>query len=209
MLAREGFEVGRDALEAAYATAWLRYVEAWKANKQFLADAAAIHILEELKLELGDQTKLSLIESFQSSGESAELHLTEGIADCLHTLKDAGIVLGIVCDVGFTPSAILRSHLQRHGVLELFDHWSFSDEVGCYKPSSVIFSHALEGLGDPDPERTAHVGDIRRTDIAGARSMGMVSVRYTGVSDDETQPDPEGHHVIAHHSELPAILGVR
>ncbi len=116
--------------------------------------------------------------------------------------------LGIICDVGFTPSTTLRDHLIRHGVLPLFDHWSFSDEVGAYKPSPAIFQHALDGLDVVAPERVAHVGDLRRTDVAGARAMGMVSVRYTGINDDDTQPEPEADNVIAHHSELPEALGI-
>jgi FMN phosphatase YigB (HAD superfamily) len=108
-----------------------------------------------------------------------------------------------------TGSPILREHLIRYGLLPLFDHWSFSDEVGAYKPSKVIFEHALEGLGNPAPERVAHVGDIRRTDVAGAQAMGMIAVRYTGVSDDQSQPEPEADFVIASHAELLDVLGVR
>ena len=58
------------------------------------------------------------------------------------------------------------------------------------------------------PGRVAHVGDIRRTDVAGAKAMGMVAVRYTGVSDDATQTEPEGDIVITRHADLPAALGV-
>ncbi len=208
LLERAGVAVEREVLESAYASAWLRYVESWKANEQFPASAGAAHILTELGLDLEPAVREELIEVFEVSGESADLRLTEGITECLETLRRADISLGIVCDVGFTPSVVLRGHLRRHGVLDFFDHWSFSDEVGHYKPSPVIFDHALSGLGNPDPGRAAHVGDIRRTDIAGARAMGMVSVRYTGVSDDATQPEPEGDHVIAHHKELPSVLGI-
>ena len=38
--------------------------------------------------------------------------------------------------------------------------------------------------------------------------MGMTSVRYTGVFDDETQPEPEADHVVSHHDALPAALGI-
>ena len=110
--------------------------------------------------------------------------------------------------MGFTPSSTLRDHLIRHGVLPLFDHWSFSDEVGAYKPSPVIFEHALEGLGGPAPERVAHVGDLRRTDVAGAQGMGMVAVRYTGIEDDTSQPGPEADHVVDDFDNLPKVLGV-
>jgi FMN phosphatase YigB (HAD superfamily) len=90
-------------------------------------------------------------------------------------------------------------------VLALFDHWSFSDEVGWYKPDRRIFEHALAGLGGVDPGRAAHVGDIRRTDVAGAQAMGMLAVRYCGISDD-TDSGPEGDVVVADHAHLSAAL---
>jgi hypothetical protein len=36
----------------------------------------------------------------------------------------------------------------------------------------------------------------------------MTSVRFTGVFDDDTQSEPEGHHVLASHADLPAALGL-
>jgi putative hydrolase of the HAD superfamily len=140
------------------------------------------------------------------AGNAAELHLCDGVVDCLAALKDAGLRLGIICDVGFTPSHILRAHLEGRGILGQFDHLSFSDEVGAYKPSPVIFQHALEGLGGPAPAEVAHVGDLRRTDVAGAKGMGMTSVRYTGMFDDDTADQPEADHVIDDHRVLPGIV---
>ena len=116
--------------------------------------------------------------------------------------------LGIICDVGMTPSTALIANLEREGILELFDHWSFSDEVGHYKPAPEIFEHALAGLGGIEPSASAHVGDLRRTDVAGARAMGMTAVRYTGVFDDDSQPEPEGHHVVDHHAALTEVLPI-
>ncbi len=52
------------------------------------------------------------------------------------------------------------------------------------------------------------MGDLRRTDVAGARAMGMVSIRYTGISDDTSQPEPEADHVVADLSEVAAVLRV-
>ncbi|MDP9388164.1 MAG: HAD family hydrolase [Actinomycetota bacterium] len=208
LLEEAGFALERVELEAVYDGAWDAYVASWEANQQFLAAQAAEHIIETLGFAVPPDVRTALVDAFGRAGEDCEIHLAEGVGDCLHTLKAAGVKLGIICDVGFTPSSTLRDHLIRHGVLPLFDHWSFSDEVGAYKPSPVIFDHALEGLGGPAPERVAHVGDLRRTDVAGARAMGMVAVRYTGISDDASQPEPEGHHVITHHAQLAGALGI-
>jgi putative hydrolase of the HAD superfamily len=202
-----GFAVERQHLDAVFDASWERYVSAWTANEQFSAVQGAEDAMERLGFELPLDVKGTLLEAFGRAGEDAELFLTDGIEECLRTLKDAGVRLGIICDVGFTASHVLREHLIRRGLLPLFDHWSFSDEVGAYKPSPVIFEHALDGLGGPEPERVAHVGDLRRTDIAGALGMGMTAVRYTGVFDDDSADLPEGHHVVSDHTELPAILG--
>ncbi|HEX4904794.1 MAG TPA: HAD family hydrolase [Acidimicrobiales bacterium] len=208
LLEEAGFACERTLLDAVFEESWQRYVEHWTSNQQYQSVKAAEDLLERLGFNVPKQVRARLIESFTTVGEQATLHLTDGIEECLRALAGAGVKLGIICDVGMTPSSILRAHLDKHGLLDVFDHWSFSDEVGHYKPSPVIFEHALAGLGGVAPARAAHVGDIRRTDVAGAKGMGMVAVRYTGVSDDDSQLDLEGDHVIADHRQLPAALGV-
>ena len=205
LLEEAGFAMERSLLDAVFQRAWDRYVEHWTTNQQYQSVRAAEELVEHLGFEVPSHVRRSLIDAFTGAGHDAELHLTEGVADCLRALRGAGLRLGIICDVGMTPSEVLRAHLERHGVLELFDHWSFSDEVGHYKPSPIIFEHALAGLG-VDADRAVHVGDIRRTDVAGALAMGMTAVRYTGISDDTSQPTPEAHHVLASHADLPPIV---
>jgi putative hydrolase of the HAD superfamily len=202
-----GFACERERLDVAFDDSWQAYVRAWKANEQFLAVQGAEHCLETLGFDIPSDVRDALLDAFTSAGDDADLHLTDGVAECLRALRSAGVSLGIICDVGMTPSSTLRAHLERNGVLELFDHWAFSDEVGWYKPAPQIFEHALAGLGVA-PSRAAHVGDIRRTDVAGAQAVGMVAVRYIGVSDDDSQPEPEGDHVIADHRDLPKVLGI-
>jgi putative hydrolase of the HAD superfamily len=208
ILEEAGFACEREQLGAVFDHTWERYVESWNANQQYLAAQAAEDGIEKLGFDVPAEVRQALIDAYSLAGEQAGLHVTDGVGDAIQGLKDAGLRVGIVCDVGFTGSTTLRNHLIKAGLLPLFDHWSFSDEVGAYKPSPVIFEHALAGLGDPAPERVAHVGDLRRTDIAGALSMGMVAVRYTGVFDDDSATEPEGHHVLASHRDLLTALGV-
>ena len=202
-----GFAVERAALDAAHDSAWQAYLKAWRADEQFTAARTAEHCLDQLGLTVPDDLRDELVDALVGSAGGAKLRLTEGVADVLRDLKDAGLRLGIICDVGLTPSAALRAHLDRFGVLELFDAWSFSDDVGHYKPAPEIFAHAAAGLGHPRPSRVAHVGDLRRTDVAGARAAGWISVRYAGVFDDHTDRD-DADHVIDHHTDLLAVLGL-
>ena len=205
LLEEAGYATERAVLEHALDRSWERFVARWTAGEQYHYAQAAEAILEELGYDVPPDVRERLVDAFGRAGEEAELHLAPNAAPALRALKEAGLRLGIVCDVGMTPGATLRGHLDRHGVLALFDHWSFSDEVGAYKPDPRIFEHALAGLGVA-PENAAHIGDLRRTDVAGALAMGMTALRYTGIADDDSQPEPEAHHVVADHADLPALL---
>jgi HAD superfamily hydrolase (TIGR01509 family) len=90
-------------------------------------------------------------------------------------------------------------------LLDHFSGWGFSDEVGHYKPSPQIFEAALGALG-ARPEEAIHVGDLRRTDVAGAAELGMRTARYRGLHDDAESAGPEAEFLLDSHGELPGIL---
>jgi FMN phosphatase YigB (HAD superfamily) len=195
-----------EALEAAHDQAHMAYERAWRVGRQFrVADAVAL-IVETIGRQLPDTAADTLAEGFSEAGLRAAVHPCDGIQSCLGELRSNGVRLGIVCDIGLTPSSVVRNLLERHDLLRFFEYTAFSDEIGHYKPSRVIFERALEGLGAFAPTASAHVGDRLRTDVAGARRMGMTSVRYRGVFDDP-ESGPQADIVIDHLAELPALLG--
>jgi HAD superfamily hydrolase (TIGR01549 family) len=213
------------SLDTALDVAVARHSEHWHANVQFTPEDGALALLDSLGLTEPDAgispaVRHRLVTAFVRAATDLRPELTPSVAEVLGQLRDAGVRMGIVCDVGMTASDILRDYLDHAGVLELFDHWSFSDEVGVYKPDPRIFAHALDGLGGVDPQRAVHVGDLRRTDVAGARAAGMATVRYRGRNDDGAAV-PEGgpeaatggvwadaDAVVDDHSQLPGLLGI-
>jgi FMN phosphatase YigB (HAD superfamily) len=145
-----------------------------------------------------------VIEAFLGAGRSVELELAPNIGTALEALKTQRMRIGIVCDVGFSGGALLRDLLGREGLIEHFDGWAFSDETGHYKPAPQAFEAALASLG-AQPRAAMHVGDLRRTDVAGAAAIGMRTVRYRGMHDD-AEAGPEADFVIDSHAELPALI---
>lgn len=69
------------------------------------------------------------------------------------------------------------------------------------KPHRPVYEAALALLGNPEPSRTAGVGDSFRTDVAGASAAGLTSIFVVGgIHKDELQdhigrPDP--HRILA------------
>ncbi len=208
ILHEAGFSVDDVAIEQAFTHNWERFHEAWRENVQHGPNEATPLMCTFLGIDPPASVRAALVESFAAVGRVAPLQLAPGARECLHALKGAGARIGIICDVGMTDSATLRARLDEFGVLTYFDHWSFSDEVGCFKPFPPIFEHALAGLGVGDPSDMAHVGDGRRTDMAGALAMGMTAVRYSFFNDPPPDSGPDGDFVIDDHAKLPATLGL-
>lgn len=182
------------------------YQQAWERGEVFTPEQWSEVVGRQLGIA-EDSRLIAVFASILHEGLPAERReLTPGTAEALPALAEAGFRLGIICDVGLTPSTRLRSYLEHFGVLRYFDHWSFSDEVGVFKPDRRIFEHAAEGLGVPF-DRILHTGDLRRTDITGGRAAGMTTARYRGAADDLSD-GPEGDHVTSDHRELLQILGL-
>jgi putative hydrolase of the HAD superfamily len=202
--------VALPVLTAGYDSAWQAWNEAWRANsRQFTGVDAANSICDALEVSFAGSPVVAglrdqICAAFAGQGEGAELHLVDGVADTLAALSERNIRLGIICDVGFTPSSALIAQLERHGLVKYFAHWSFSDEVGVFKPDPRIFSHALDGLGGPDPARCVHIGDRKRTDVVGARAAGMRAVRITTAFEDPDE-GPDDIVIPSYRDLLPAL----
>jgi HAD superfamily hydrolase (TIGR01509 family) len=208
VLTSRGYELERATLEAAFDANWEVFEERWEANVQHGPRESTDVILERLGLTCEEIVREELVEAFAYAGRDAGLETADGAEETLDALRSAGVRLGIVCDVGLTSSTTLRARLDGFGLLRHFDHWSFSDEVGCFKPFPPIFEHAMDGLGVAHPSEIAHVGDGRRTDVAGALAMGMTAVRATWFADRGPETGPEGHHVAGSIREVPTLLGL-
>lgn len=199
-----GVEVEAQLLAASLEEVASSYHRSWSVGTHLHPREGAEMLVRALGAE--GAAREMVAEAFLSAGRGASLELSPEIRPCLEELAEREIRLGIVCDVGFTGGEILRDLLDREGLLEYFSGWGFSDEVGHYKPSPQIFEAALDALGTESAE-AAHVGDLRRTDVAGARGIGMRTVRYRGLHDDSgADGGAEAEFVIGSHRELPGLI---
>src|SRR3954447_2323972 len=200
-----GLAVEPALLEASLEEVRLRWESSWAEGVHLHPREGAEMLVRALAIEEEEEDGGRLAAAFLGAINEVELELARDIRPTLQELEARGIRIGIVCDVGFSGGAMLRELLGREGLLEHFDGWSFSDETGHYKPAPEAFEPALAALG-ARPQEAIHVGDLRRTDVAGAAAFGMGTARYRGLHDDSDQSGVEADFVLDSHLELVEVV---
>lgn len=201
-----GALVPLEAAGSAFDRAWQRHQELWVTGIASGAREVATWAMHELgALDHGAHFEL-LVARFEHASHSSRVVPVDGAVETVERLARVGVPAALVCDTGLTPGRVVREHLARLGLLDGLRAQLFSDEIGVPKPDPRIFHAALGALGIA-PAGAVHVGDLRRTDVAGARGVGMASVRLSAVYDDPA-PLPDADHVVASHAELREVLGV-
>ncbi len=205
VIAERGIDVDDDLLAGTLAMLPTRFDEEWRAGRQYGPAEALADCFAAFGDRVDAADRVALSEAFDEASYHLAVEPVPGAAEVVRSLADAGMAVGIVSDTTLAAGRHLRHHLERHGVLAHVDFAAFSDEVGAYKPDPSIFRAALAGLGVDDPSAVVHVGDLRRTDVAGARAFGMGTVRFRGAIDDP-EPGDEADHVVDRLDEVPAIV---
>ena len=195
-----------EAADQLLEEAWAHHHTAWHELRGYGAPGMASHCLEALGIR--DERRLrELTDAFEEASIEFGVDVVANAPAVLEELRSRGFRTALVCDTGFTPGRVVRHLLGEHGITPLLDVLAFSDEVGVPKPHERMFRTALEGIG-VDANAAAHIGDLKRTDIAGGRAAGMRTIRFRGVYDDETDL-PDADVVISEMRELPGIVAGR
>ena len=185
----------------------VRFDVEWRAGRQYTAKEA----LEDAFNVFGEQITLKdrevFTETFDQASFALKVDAVEGAEEVLAYLFKKDIKTAIVSDTSLSAGRHLRFFLNEFGISPYITSFAFSDEVGVYKPDKKIFMKALEGMGDINPSKAFHVGDLKRTDVVGARNIGMTSVRFRGANDDQ-ENELEADFVVDHLMELPSLLNL-
>jgi len=200
-----GVETTWEAAGSAFDAAWGRHQELWTAGVASGSREIARWGLDILGVPASEQSFESLVHLFEEASHTSHVKALDGARELLGALVAADIPCGLVCDTGLTPGRQVRRLLHRAGLLKALTTQIFSDEIGVPKPDGLTFTAALEPLGVA-PEHAVHVGDLRRTDVAGARAVGMRSVRIRDRYDDAGEDDAD--FVVTSHTELRKAFGL-
>ncbi|HEX7668426.1 MAG TPA: HAD family hydrolase [Polyangiaceae bacterium] len=176
--------VSEDRARAALGAAWRHHQIHWHRRVAFTAHDMAVSSLEALGVTLAPERLRELTTLLEDEALKSEIRAIPGAKSTLEKLAEAGVRRALICDTGFSPGRVVRALLARVGLLDLLEVTVFSDEVGVPKPHPLPFETALEGLS-VSAGVAVHIGDLRRSDVAGARAAGMGTIRITAHHDDK------------------------
>jgi len=162
-------EEGQNVQEA-YRQAGLHFEALWKAGRSAPPYERVRYLFWLLGLPQKEEQLSAVTRRIEEASLSAELTLLPGAREALPELARHA-ALAIVSDTGWTSGAYLKEHLRRHGLLQYFQAFSFSDATGVVKPHPQAFLKALDPLG-LSPREALHIGDLPQTDLVGACQVG-------------------------------------
>ena len=126
-----------------------------------------------------------------------------GVHDAIKQLH-GNYKLAVISDAIFSPGRCLRTLLKDEGLLDYFDLFVFSDEIGRSKPEPQVFRAAWEGLGLA-PEEVVHVGDREHNDILGPIKVGMHCILCTAAIDRDSK-NTRAKFMFDDYKRLPEII---
>ena len=200
-----GLNPALEEAAARLADAHKKHISAWESAISTGSPEIARWALEACGVA-DREIERRLVGEFEEAALQIEVAALDGALETLRALGQRDIRMALICDTGFTPGRVVRQLLDRVELLQWLELQIFSNEAGMTKPHAPVFRAALDGL-DADPSHTIHVGDLRRTDIQGARELGMGTIRIRDFNDDDSDL-PDADAVADHHPHLLEILGV-
>lgn len=199
-----GSAISQNQLMAAYKRANERLDHLWQTEHLTPTVDRTLHLLwDDLELVVSEELHAETVRVFEEGLLVGPPDLAEGLPEAVETLAQH-TQLGIISDTRFSPGRVIRLFLEERGLKRFFSGFVFSDETGIAKPEEAAFERAADQLSST-PGALTHIGDIRRTDIAGARRVGATGVLYTGIRTD-TDTTPQPHHELSHWNALPELL---
>lgn len=166
-------------VDDAFRVSYENFEKHWHGEQRTLSASESLAVIwRHLRLDVEEDLHLRVVRSFEDSILAGLPGLLPGAAEAIAQLATR-YRLAVISDTAYSPGRVLRQVLEAHGVAQHFDYLAYSDEVGVSKPHPRIFEAALDGCG-ADAAHAVHIGDIERTDIAGARAMGMRSILFRG-----------------------------
>ena len=179
-----------DKINEAIEASWKNFEYYWKEHHLTPSAFETVKFIwEHLKLPYSEDAINNVAKVFSEGILHHSPKPLPFVKEILPKLKEK-YKIALISDTGFSPGSIIKELMQRDGILEHFDAFSFSNETGVAKPNPKAYYTVLEPLQTPE-HQALHIGDIEHTDIIGAKNIGMKAIRFSGDLTKLTEKNPD------------------
>lgn len=197
-------EVSKELVETIYHTTDLAFRKVW--HEQFvtweIGERLEI-IFKSLGIELPADEMAEIVRLHEEMELEFKPDFIEGVGEAIKELhKD--YKLAVISDAIVSPGSVLRELLKSQDLLQYFDHFVFSDEIGNAKPEPAVFNSVYEKF-NIKPEELVHIGDREHNDILGPIKMNSHCILCTAAIDRDSKNTKAGA-IFSDYKELPAIM---
>ena len=178
-ISKYNVEVSNEDYDKALKASWEYFNNIWMNEQRTpLTEDTITFFWNFLKLPYDRYSIEKVAKVFKDSILDYPPQLMDGAQEFLNKFFKS-TKIGLISDTGFTPGSILVELMEINGVAQYFSKYSFSDETGVSKPNPKAFFTILKEF-NVEPHEAIHIGDIEKTDIIGAKSIGMYALRFDG-----------------------------
>ena len=183
--------------DAAFNHVWHTQSVTWRVRERLQI------VIHGLGRGLSESALDLVVQQYEEMEINVAPDIIDSAADAIVDLSQ-DFPLAVVSDAIVSPGRCLRQWLELNHILQYFQGFAFSDEVGFSKPHRNMFALAAEQMGVAI-EEMVHVGDRDHNDIKGAHALGMKAILFTGTRDKD-KAITTADAICVHHRELPGIV---
>ncbi len=197
-------DVSKELVNSVYNTSDAAFRKAW--HEQFVTWSVKGRLeitFKGLGIELPENEMNEIVKLHEEMELEFMPDFIPGVADTIKELSK-NYKLGVISDAIFSPGRVLRQILESEDLLQYFDFFVFSDEIGNSKPQPIVFKATWNHF-EINPAELAHIGDREHNDIAGPKKVGSHSILCTA-SLDRGSKNTDADAKFSDYSELPGIL---
>jgi len=179
-----GIILSRKVYQKAHAEASRNFNKVWFNEQRTPGTVEMVkEMLHHLEFSVQEFELKYLVQVFENALLEGPPDLTPQVEEVLPQLANR-YTLGVISDTMFTPGRVIRKYLHQKGISRYFSGFIFSDEVGFSKPNPQAFRKLLEP-NHCRADESWHIGDLQKTDVTGAKNVGMQTILYTGITDNQ------------------------
>ena len=195
-LESKGISYSLDKIKTAFGFAFSLPERNYDENDHIYTKDRINKMLNKLNLDLTVIDRELIKKEFEEAILKDPPPLKSGVKQTLEELS-SDYKIGLISNTGITPGRVISRVFQEYDIFKFFQVKIYSDEIGHYKPHSLLFKTALKEIGC-SPQNSIHIGDKLETDIKGAKDNNMHTIWFNdsnALGSEKIQPDYEIHTI--------------